>query len=133
MGHEGKCLGVFEKDADEESVESDDDWVMVEGTGSAPGNLTVVYPITNTEIKQEDAVEPNDEATDPSDTEEEVEIANVGPTRTADSFTSPTYNEERAGGGVAQKSYSRKALERSNKCFEVQAGKKNKQGRMKRK
>ena len=120
----GEEKGVDEKPIPEikDSIGSDDDWVMVEGTRPAPGNLAVAFNIhieesaSLAEVAEDELVgdleEFNDTATD-----------DVKQTRSLDSFIFQS-NIVDGRGQYFGKSLTRKALERSNKCMAVSGNKK---------
>ena len=105
----------------DDSTESDDDWVMVEGIAPAPGNLAVVYPlsdvVTIANIVTEAAEDMFDDETETEDVEEHNDL-NIR----QDLFKNTNIVERK--GKYCAKYFTRKSLERSNKCFAVDGNKK---------
>ena len=105
----------------DDSTESDDDWVMVEGIAPAPGNLAVVYPlsdvVTIANIVTEAAEDMFDDETETEDVEEHNDL-NIR----QDLFKNTNIVERK--GKYCAKYLTRKSLERSNKCFAVDGNKK---------
>ena len=119
----GEEKGVDEKlkPKIEDSIESDDDWVMVEGTRPSPGNLVVAFNIHDAETAsvteaEEEAVGDLEEYNDPVNDD-------VKQTRSLDSYIFQS-NIVDGRGIYSGKSSTRKALERSNKCMAVSGNKK---------
>ena len=105
----------------EDSIESDDGWVMVEGTRPSPGNLVVAFNIHDAETAsvteaEEEAVGDLEEYNDPDNDD-------VKQTRSLDSYIFQS-NIVNGRGKYSGKLSTRKALERSNKCMAVSGYKK---------
>ena len=113
----------------EELSESEDDWVMVEKTGPAPGNLDVLcYSFTDTEAALEnselDEAEAKDAASDEGNLnkvakEAEFKVVNARQARIEDFFSTPGSSIVEGRRNPSSKSYSRKVLERSNKSLAI--------------
>ena len=122
----GKVNGPLVTVEESSEGDDDDDWVMIKKIGPAPGNLAdpcytfteleaaLESELNEAEVAAQDEGNPNKEVI-----ETEVKLVNARKARVGDFFSTPGSSIVKGRRIPGSKSYSKKAVERTNKSLAV--------------